>query len=102
MSNSIGISTNVNFNRPLGVLPKRVLMVGPNTKESIFDSRWVTAHQGSHWWASRLNKHGHYSATYDMNLQPGEDPDFEGAIKITLEQIFKKGMPGYLEAPIDT
>jgi len=91
-----GLSTTTKFNRPDGIEPKRVLMVGPNTKESIFDSRWVTAHQGSHWWASRLNKHGHFSATYDMNLQPGEDPDFDGAIKITLEQMFKNGMPGYI------
>ena len=97
MNSSIGISINKQFDRPEGIAPKRVLMIGPNTKESIFDSRWVTAHQGSHWWASRLNKHGHQASTYDMNLQPGEDPDFEGAVKITLEQLFKKGMPGHQE-----
>lgn len=85
-----------NHKRPETIRAKRVLLVGPNTKESIFDSRWVTAHQGSHWWASRLNFHGHQAATYDMNLQPGEDPDFEGAIKIELDTIMKKGMPGYL------
>lgn len=92
---------NQQRSRPDGIRPKRVLLVGPNTKESIFDSRWVTAHQGSHWWASRLNHHGHQAATYDMNLQPGEDPDFDGAIKITLEQIFKKGMPGHFSPHID-
>lgn len=90
------LSTDLH-NRPANITQKRVLLVGPNTKESIFDSRWVTAHQGSHWWASRLNKHGHFAATYDMNLQPGEDPDFEAAVKITLEQIFKKGMPGWID-----
>lgn len=82
--------------RPEGIRPKRVLLVGPNTKESIFDSRWVTAHQGSHWWASRMNAHGHYAATYDMNLQPGEiadDPDYP---RVSLEQIFEKGMPGFM------
>lgn len=84
-----------NFIRPEGIRPKRMLIIGPNTKESIFDSRWVTAHQGSHWWASRLNVYGHQAATYDMNLMPGEDPDFEGAINITLEQLFAKGMPGH-------
>lgn len=84
------------YDRPEGIRPKNILMIGPNTKESIFDSRWVTAHQGSHWWASRLNKHGHYAATYDMNLQPGEDSDFPDQPKITLEQIFKKGMPGFM------
>lgn len=90
----MNISTQA-FDRPAGIRPKNILMVGPNTKESIFDSRWVTAHQGSHWWASRLNKHGHYAATYDMNLQPGEDSDKPDQLKITLEQLFKKGMPGF-------
>lgn len=85
------------FTRPEGVRPKRILIVGPNTKESIFDSRWVTAHQGSHWWASRLNAHGHFASTYDMNLQPGEDPDNPDRKKVTLEEIFKKGMPGYYD-----
>lgn len=82
--------------RPQSVRPKNILIVGPNTKESIFDSRWVTAHQGSHWWASRLNCHGHYAATYDMNLQPGEiaeDPDHP---HVSLEELFKRGMPGFL------
>ena len=80
--------------RPPNVRPKRVLLIGPNTKESIFDSRWVTAHQGSHWWASRLNAHGHWAATYDMNLQPGEVADDPAYPRITLEQLFTKGMPG--------
>lgn len=83
------------FDRPASIRPKNILIVGPNTKESIFDSRWVTAHQGSHWWASRLNKHGHYAATYDMNLQPGEIADDPEHPKISLETIFEKGMPGY-------
>lgn len=74
-------------------------MVGPNTKESIFDSRWVTAHQGSHWWASRLNKHGHHASTYDMNLQPGEISGEQSHPRVTLEQLFKKGMPGYFLPP---
>lgn len=82
------------LDRPADIRPKNILMIGPNTKESIFDSRWVTAHQGSHWWASRLNKHGHYAATYDMNLQPGEDSDYPDQDRITLEQLFKNGMPG--------
>ncbi len=90
------MSTSIkSFSRPQDIRPKRVLLVGPNTKESIFDSRWVTAHQGSHWWASRMNVHGHHAATYDMNLQPGEDSDFPDQPRITLEQLFKKGMPGY-------
>lgn len=82
--------------RPEGIRAKRILIVGPNTKESIFDSRWVTAHQGSHWQASRLNAHGHYASTYDMNLQPGEDPDNPENPKVSLEEIFKRGMPGYM------
>ncbi len=85
--------------RPAGIRPKNILMVGPNTKESIFDSRWVTAHQGSHWWASRLNVHGHFAATYDMNLQPGEIADDKEYPRVSLEQLFKKGMPGFLLAP---
>jgi radical SAM superfamily enzyme YgiQ (UPF0313 family) len=89
------------YSKPRDIRPKRVLMVGPNTKESIFDSRWVTAHQGSHWWASRLNHHGHHAATYDMNLQPGEDSDFPDQPHVALEQLFKKGMPGYLLPPTD-
>lgn len=84
------------YARPQNIRPKNVLIVGPNTKESIFDSRWVTAHQGSHWWASRLNKWGHYAATYDMNLQPGEIADDPEHLKVSLEEIFKRGMPGKL------
>lgn len=83
------------LDRPDGIRPKNIIIVGPNTKESIFDSRWVTAHQGSHWWASRLNAHGHYAATYDMNLQPGEiagNPDYP---RISLEELFRRGMPGW-------
>ena len=98
MSESGAVSKNKAFDRPEGIAPKRVLLVGPNTKESIFDSRWVTAHQGSHWWASRMNKHGHYAATYDMNLQPGEDSDKPGQARISLEELFKRGMPGWLES----
>ena len=82
--------------RPEGIRPKNILIVGPNTKESIFDSRWVTAHQGSHWQASRLNAHGHYASTYDMNLQPGEDPDNPDHPHVSLEEIFKRGMPGFI------
>jgi radical SAM superfamily enzyme YgiQ (UPF0313 family) len=82
-------------NRPEGIRPKNILIVGPNTKESIFDSRWVTAHQGSHWQASRLNAHGHYASTYDMNMQPGEDPDNQDHPHVSLEEIFKRGMPGH-------
>jgi radical SAM superfamily enzyme YgiQ (UPF0313 family) len=82
--------------KPDGIRSKRVLLIGPNTKESIFDSRWVTAHQGSHWWASRLNKHGHYAATYDMNLQPGEIADEPEHPRVSLEEIFKRGMPGFM------
>ena len=89
-------SVNAQFKRPENIRAKRILVVGPNTKESIFDSRWVTAHQGSHWWASRLNHYGHQAATYDMNLMPGEDPEDEKSVKITIEEIFKKGMPGYI------
>ena len=81
--------------RPDGIRPKNILIVGPNTKASIFDSRWVTAHQGSHWQASRLNAHGHYASTYDMNLQPGEDPDNPDHLHVSLEEIFKRGMPGW-------
>lgn len=81
--------------RPENIRAKRILVVGPNTKESIFDSRWVTAHQGSHWQASRLNAHGHFASTYDMNLQPGENPDNPDSAKIALEDIFKRGMPGW-------
>lgn len=84
------------FERPQGVRPKRILIVGPNTKESIFDSRWVTAHQGSHWWASRLNAHGHFAATYDMNLQPGEIADDPDHPRVSLEELFRLGMPGWL------
>lgn len=94
MSSSIEISKNTQFDRPEGIAAKRVLMIGPNTKESIFDSRWVTAHQGSHWWASRLNHHGHHASTYDMNLQPGEIAEDKDHPRISLEQLFKKGMPG--------
>jgi len=83
------------YERPEGIRPKNVLLVGPNTKESIFDSRWVTAHQGSHWWASRLNVHGHHAATYDMNLQPGEIADDSEYPHVSLEKIFEKGMPGF-------
>lgn len=90
MSSSTGV-----FSRPSQIRPKNILIVGPNTKESIFDSRWVTAHQGSHWWASRLNAHGHYAATYDMNLKPGEDPDKPESKQIDIDDIFKRGMPGY-------
>lgn len=97
MSNLSEISKNQQHDRPKDIAPKRVLMIGPNTKESIFDSRWVTAHQGSHWWASRLNKHGHWASTYDMNLQPGEIAEDKDHPKITLEQLFKKGMPGFLK-----
>ena len=93
MTNSI--EKNQTFRRPEGIAPKRVLLVGPNTKESIFDSRWVTAHQGSHWWASRLNHYGHMAATYDMNLQPGEDPDKPDQKHVQLDDIMKRGMPGY-------
>ena len=93
MTNSI--EKNQAFRRPEGIAPKRVLLVGPNTKESIFDSRWVTAHQGSHWWASRLNHYGHMAATYDMNLQPGEDPDKPDQKHVQLDDIMKRGMPGY-------
>lgn len=84
------------LDRPAGIRPKRILIIGPNTKESIFDSRWVTAHQGSHWWASRLNAHGHYAATYDMNLQPGEIADESEHPHVSLEELFKRGMPGYM------
>ena len=97
MSDSNGTSKNREFDRPDGIAPKRVLMIGPNTKESIFDSRWVTAHQGSHWWASRLNAHGHFASTYDMNLKPGEiqkEPDYP---RVSLEELFKKGMPGWID-----
>ena len=87
---------NQTFFRPDGIAPKRVLLVGPNTKESIFDSRWVTAHQGSHWWASRMNHYGHMAATYDMNLQPGEDPDNPEQKRVQLDDIMKRGMPGYI------
>ena len=93
MSESMSVS-KTQFNRPEHIAPKRVLLVGPNTKESIFDSRWVTAHQGSHWWASRLNHHGHLAATYDMNLQPGEDPDKPEQKRVELDEIMKRGMPG--------
>ncbi len=80
--------------KPESIRAKRVLLVGPNTKESIFDSRWVTAHQGSHWCASRLNAHGHIASCYDMNLQPGEIAEEPEHAKISLETIFEKGMPG--------
>ena len=83
------------INRPAGIRPKRILIIGPNTKESVFDSRWVTAHQGSHWWASRMNTHGHYAATYDMNLQPGEIADDTDHPHVSLEEFFKRGMPGF-------
>lgn len=86
------------MDRPSNIRPKRILLVGPNTKESIFDSRWVTAHQGSHWWASRLNKHGHYAATYDMNLQPGEIADEPEYPHVSIDELFKRGMPGYFLA----
>ena len=99
MNSSTETSKNLDRFRPTDVRPKLCLLVGPNTKESIFDSRWVTAHQGSHWWASRLNHHGHHAATYDMNLQPGEDPDNKDAVKVQLETIFKKGMPGKIFDP---
>ena len=89
-------AANAKFKRPANISPKCILLVGPNTKESIFDSRWVTAHQGSHWWASRLNFYGHFAATYDMNLQPGEDADKPHLTKIALEEIFKRGMPGHM------
>ena len=96
MSESKTVLQNADKMRPEGIRAKRVLLIGPNTKESIFDSRWVTAHQGSHWWASRMNHYGHQAATYDMNLQPGEDSDFPDQHRVTLEELFKKGMPGYL------
>ena len=89
-------SSTKKFFRPENIRPKRCLLVGPNTKESIFDSRWVTAHQGSHWWASRLNVHGHYAATYDMNLQPGEIADAPDYPRVSLEELFKRGMPGFV------
>lgn len=82
--------------KPQGIRPKRILMIGPNTKESIFDSRWVTAHQGSHWWASRLNAHGHHASTYDMNLQPGEIAEDPNYPHLLIEDLFKRGMPGYV------
>src|SRR3990167_1198299 len=91
-------SLEKNFIRPDEIRAKRILVIGPNTKESIFDSRWVTAHQGSHWWASRLNHYGHMASTYDMNLQPGEDPGDESSIRISIEEIFRRGMPGYTTA----
>lgn len=87
---------NQSFVRPDQIRTKRILIVGPNTRESIFDSRWVTAHQGSHWWASRLNHYGHQAATYDMNLQPGENPDAPDSVRVSLEDIFRKGMPGFI------
>ena len=34
--------------RPGNIRQKNVLLVAPNTKESVFDSRWVTAHLGTH------------------------------------------------------
>ena len=73
------------YDRPNDIRPKRILLVGPSTKESIFSSRWVTAHQGIHWWASRLNAHGHYAAVYDMNLPPGG---------LEFEEIIGRGLPG--------
>jgi radical SAM superfamily enzyme YgiQ (UPF0313 family) len=93
------MNSSMSLDRPEGIVAKRVLLVGPNTKESIFDSRWVTAHQGSHWWASRLNAHGHFAATYDMNLQPGEIADVPEHPHVSLEDIFKKGMPGRIIEP---
>ena len=54
--------------RPESVRMKKVLLVAPNTKESIFDSRWVTAHLGTHRVRSYLEKHGHYCEVFDCNL----------------------------------
>ena len=57
---------------------KQILLVAPNTKHSIFESRWVTAPLGVHRIASFLNANSHYTEVWDMNLA---EISFENKLK---------------------
>lgn len=80
--------------RPDSVRPKKVLLLAPNTKESIFDSRWVTAHLGVHRLRGYLASHGHECEVFDCNIpidwelyrESGQTVEKE----ITFEEILKK------------
>lgn len=47
---------------------KKILIIGPSTKEAITDTRWCTAPLGAHYVASYLNANGHYAEVWDINL----------------------------------
>ena len=59
-------------------MAKRVLLITPNTKESIFSLRYVTAPLGCHYISSWLNAHGHYAKIWDCNLY---DKNFADTVK---------------------
>src|SRR3990167_2681280 len=60
-------------------MSKKIILAGPFTKGSIFQTRFVSPPLGVHYIASWLNSHGHNAEVWDCNLN-GETETFEFAL----------------------